>query len=101
MGGRVIPLNKGSTFKLDIPWRNADQTLADLTGYTVELFDHVNTTTMTATLTGSPLNVVELRMSAADVLANLLAGPVNSFRIRLISPSGDVVTTNELVIEIK
>ena len=101
MGGIVIPLNKGSEFELDVPWVNADKTPANLTGFAATLFDTVNTATMTATVGGVGNQFVQLRMTGANVLANLLMGPVNTFRIRLTPPNGKPITSNILVIDVR
>ena len=56
---------------------------------------------MTATVGGVGNQFVQLRMTGANVLANLLMGPVNTFRIRLTPPNGKPITSNLLVIDVR
>lgn len=101
MGGRVIPLNRGTEFELDVPWINNDGTPANLTGFSVDLIDIKNTGSMTATIGGVGMQLVQLRMTGANVLANLVLGPENTFRIRLTPPNGKPVTSNLLNINVR
>ena len=89
-------LNEGSDFSFTFNWPNGSGGNANLTGFTVEVFD---IPTSLAPFVTSQITTPSTGLIATTVTWNpklSFGSPKLSFRIRIVSPSGVKTSTNLL-----
>jgi len=96
----TFKVNKGSDFSASFNWPNGSGGNADLTGYTVAIYDASTALTgfITATLTTANVGLITVAITWSETFTT---GRDMSFRVKITSPGGVDTTTNELFVLIQ